>query len=195
MIKYCNYCKKQHALTKEYWYSLSTQPQCKVYKKDQRARKALDPDWKSARYVKSREWAKNNMDKVREYGRDYYSHNPEKVIQSNLRYTSSRKKVDVEYSLAIRLRQRLNKALRRHSKSGSAVQDLGCSVKEFKVYLESQFREGMSWGNYGRDGWHIDHIVPLSKFSLNDRQDLLKAVHYSNLQPMWAADNIKKSNN
>ncbi len=69
---------------------------------------------------------------------------------------------------------------------------IGCSWIDFKIYLESKFTEGMSWDNYGK--WHIDHIVPLSSFDLSDPVQLEKACHYTNLQPLWAKDNLKKSN-
>ena len=97
---------------------------------------------------------------------------------------------DIQYRLACRLRRRLSQALKGIYKSGSAVHDLGCSIEKFKVYLESLFQSGMSWDNYGE--WHIDHIIPLSKFDLTDREQLLKACHYTNLQPLWAEDNLRK---
>ena len=91
------------------------------------------------------------------------------------------------------LRSRLNKAIKGNYKSGSAVFDLGCSIDEFKVYMESKFQLGMSWGNWGRKTWHIDHIKPLASFDLSDRDELLNACHYTNLQPLWAKDNMMKS--
>lgn len=94
--------------------------------------------------------------------------------------------------IARNLRARLSKAVNGNYRSGSAVRDLGCSIEEFKKYLESQFQESMSWDNYGRDGWHIDHIVPLCRFNLHDQVELKKACHYSNLQPLWAEDNLLK---
>ena len=94
--------------------------------------------------------------------------------------------------IADNLRSRLSHCVVRDSKSPSAVRDLGCSIDFLKGYLASKFQTGMSWDNYGE--WHIDHIKPLSKFNLKDRQRLLEAIHYTNLQPLWAIDNIKKSN-
>lgn len=92
---------------------------------------------------------------------------------------------------AMRLRDRLWEAIRGKVKSGSAVADLGCTVAEARAYLEALFQPGMTWENYGE--WHIDHIRPLSSFSdLEDRDQLLQAVHYTNLQPLWAKDNIAK---
>ena len=91
------------------------------------------------------------------------------------------------------LRSRLNKAIKGSYKSGSAVFDLGCSIDEFRVHMESKFQLGMSWDNWGRKTWHIDHIRPISSFDLSDRDQLLEACHYTNLQPLWAKDNMMKS--
>jgi len=90
------------------------------------------------------------------------------------------------------LRSRLNSALKNNQKVGSAVNDLGCSIEFLKKHLEKQFKEGMNWNNYGLYGWHIDHIKPLDCFDLSDREELLKACHYTNLQPLWAEDNLSK---
>lgn len=89
------------------------------------------------------------------------------------------------------MRRRIGKAVR----AGSHVKNLGCSIEELKKHLESNFKTGMTWDNYGRKGWHIDHIRPLSKFDLSDPQQLIEACHYTNLQPLWWYENIRKSNN
>ena len=99
-----------------------------------------------------------------------------------------RYQTDPQFRLAQVLRCRLGVSL----KSGSAVRDLGCSVSDLKVYLEKQFQPGMTWANWSMDGWHIDHIVPLASFDLTDREQFLKACHYTNLQPLWAKDNLSK---
>ena len=72
------------------------------------------------------------------------------------------------------------------------AKDLGCTIKELKIYLESKFQPGMTWENHGRFGWHIDHEVPLSSFDLTDREQFLKACHYTNLQPLWWNENLSK---
>lgn len=107
-------------------------------------------------------------------------------------YTKARKKEDVNFKLTLSLRTRLNSAIKGNYKTGSAVSDLGCTIEELKVYLESQFQEGMSWDNWNKTGWHIDHIIPLASFDLTIESELKRAVHYTNLQPLWAIDNLKK---
>jgi hypothetical protein len=71
---------------------------------------------------------------------------------------------------------------------------LGCSVEELKKYLEIKFKEGMSWNNYGLRGWHIDHIIPCSKFDLIKEEEQKKCFHFSNLQPLWWNENLSKGN-
>lgn len=90
------------------------------------------------------------------------------------------------------LRSRLYDALKGKLKVGSSVSGLGCSIKDLQKYLESKFEQEMSWDNYGFYGWHIDHIVPLSSFDLTDPEQFSKACHYTNLQPLWARDNLSK---
>lgn len=104
-------------------------------------------------------------------------------------------RTDTQFRLVKNLRRRLTDILRFKFKSGSAINDLGCSVEDLKWWLEFWFEEGMSWDNYGKgsDKWNIDHIYPLSKIDLTDRKELLKACHYTNLQPLWFEDNLKKA--
>ena len=94
--------------------------------------------------------------------------------------------------IATNLRGRLSQAFRNGYKTGSAVQDLGCSIEDLRIHLESRWQLGMGWDNYGRYGWHIDHIIPLCRFDLQDEVQLKKACHHTNLQPLWAYDNLEK---
>jgi hypothetical protein len=75
---------------------------------------------------------------------------------------------------------------------------VGLSRQEFKDYIESKFQLGMNWSNYGsydyvNKTWNYDHIIPLCKFNLNEVEELKKACHYTNIQPLWAIDNLNKS--
>ena len=135
-----------------------------------------------------------NKIKIKERKKNYYQDNKETINLRTKEYKKHRCKNDIQYRLACRLRNRLCDVFRGKYKSGSAVKDLGCTVNELKVYLESKFQTGMSWDNYGYYGWHIDHIKPLASFDLSDRKQLLEACHYTNLQPLWAKDNISKGN-
>lgn len=92
--------------------------------------------------------------------------------------------------IAHSVRSRLSQVIK--NKNTKTLQLLGVSWQEFIQYLESKFQPGMTWENYGRRGWHIDHIRPLSSFDLSDPGQLKQACHYTNLQPLWWIDNIKK---
>lgn len=127
-----------------------------------------------------------------EKAKDNYKNNKEKILAKNYEYSKNRLSKDVSFKLARNLRCRLSKALKNNQKSGSAVDDLGCSIEEFRVYLESLFQPGMTWDNNCHTGWHIDHIRPLCSFDLSNPEELKKACHYTNLQPLWYNDNMSK---
>lgn len=130
-----------------------------------------------------------HTDSYREKRRQYQSL-PQQRKAARERQASKRQ-VDLQFRLTGNLRSRLTQALKINQKTGSAIQDLGCSIEFLKQHLASQFQEGMSWQNYGE--WHIDHKKPLAAFDLSDREQIIQACHYTNLQPMWAVDNIRKS--
>ena len=160
--------------------------------KNKEKRKQYLLDNKEKISEKHREYRLNNREKIKEKERQYQLKNREKIKEYHNNYDKNRKKIDINYKLVHALRRRLNNALKNKQKIGSAVSDLGCSVDCLKLHLEKQFVSEMTWDNYGK--WHIDHIIPLSLFNLQDKNDFLKANHYSNLQPMWAKDNIIKGN-
>jgi hypothetical protein len=145
---------------------------------------------KEARMTAHRQWVEKNKEKTVAYQKEYREKNKTKASL----YEKNRTASDIQFRLTKMLRSRLRTAIKNGVKNGSAVKDLGCSINKLKQYLESKFQPGMSWENHGYYGWHIDHIIPLSKFDLTNREEYLKACHYSNLQPLWAVDNIKKSN-
>jgi hypothetical protein len=128
-----------------------------------------------------------NKDRIKECNRNWCKINRKPKLS-----VSEREIRKLNYKLSNRLRQRLCKAIDGNYKTGSAVKDLGCTVEQLKQHLESKFQTGMTWDNWRIDGWHIDHIKPLASFDLTDRKQLLEACHYTNLQPLWATDNLRK---
>lgn len=154
-----------------------------------------------------RKWKEKNEAKLAEYQADYYKDNKDRRKQQSKErkfknkesdrlwyknYKRKKYKTDINYRLRSLLRSRLSNLLKGEFKTGSAVSDLGCSIEELKKYLESKFKPGMTWDNWGRDGWHIDHIKPLVAFDLSVKEEFLRAFHFSNLQPLWAKDNLSK---
>ncbi len=109
------------------------------------------------------------------------------------RYRHDRMKTDSQYRLSNYLRSRIVCVLRKNTKLMSTIELLGCSLSELKKHLERQFTLGMNWKNYGF-GWHIDHIKPCSKIDLSKQEEQRKCFHYTNLQPLWASENLKKGN-
>lgn len=109
-------------------------------------------------------------------------------------YWNTRYHTNVQYKLAQLLRNRLNKALKRNTRHGSAIKDLGCTIAELKIHLESQFTEGMTWGSHGNTpkSWSIDHIRPFYEFDLRDPEQVKEACNWRNLRPMWLLENITR---
>ena len=123
----------------------------------------------------------------------------EKVMSANPRrrakinaYARERRATDPQMKIAALLRARLRGAIKRGHRGGSAVRALGCTIPELMARFETLFEDGMTWANHGRDTWHIDHIRPLVSFDLADPEQLAAACHYTNLQPLWARDNMSK---
>lgn len=147
---------------------------------------------KEERLIKQKAYYNANRLLCLEKKKEYRLKNKEKCHSATKKWKVKNKN-NLNYLLPRRLRDRLYKAINNNQKSGSAVRDLGCTIAELKVYLQSKFQPGMSWDNWALDGWHIDHIKPLSSFDLTDRNQFLEACHYTNLQPLWAQDNLSKS--
>lgn len=141
-----------------------------------------------------KQWYQDNRIRQLESVKQYRKENKSKIFKYQNQYQKERRSVDVQFLLAYNLRSRLCMAIKKDYKSGSAVRDLGCSIEFFKQYIESKFEKDMTWKNYGLGigKWNIDHIVPLDSFDLSDREQFLKACHYTNLQPLWQVDNSKK---
>lgn len=118
--------------------------------------------------------------------------NRDKLNKNFLEYEKNRKLIDPEFKLIKTLRSRLSNAIKRQnaSKNNKTINLLGCSIAFLREYLQNKFKEGMTWENHGE--WHIDHIKPCALFNLLDEEEQKKCFHYTNLQPMWASENLSK---
>ena len=142
-------------------------------------------------------WNSENKTYYQEYGKIWRVENYDKVLETRKRfkeknpsynnnYNKQRKKQDVLFRLIFDMRNSVNRYLKYRSKRTFDI--VGCTSEFLKEHLETQFIDGMSWNN--RSEWHIDHIIPLS--SAKTEEELYKLCHYSNLQPLWAGDNLSK---
>lgn len=107
------------------------------------------------------------------------------------RYARERRRNNLHVRILGILRVRISRAVKRNSKSRSSASLLGCSIQNLIIMLESMFEPGMTWENYG-SAWHIDHIIPCAIFDLSKPAHQQRCFHFSNLQPLWAADNYAK---
>ncbi len=173
------------------------------------------PTCKKCTTLRVKEWVNNNKEKRSEYVKNYSEKNKEQINnKSKLYYYNNTKKV-IEYSIAYKKNKRLSDDLFRISdnirksisksfanknnrKNLKSELILGCTFKEFKLYIESKFESWMTWENYGlyngREcyGWDLDHIIPIA--SAKTEEEIIKLNHYLNFQPLcsYINRNIKR---
>ncbi len=145
---------------------------------------------------KAKEYYLKNKNKKLAYQKKYKKENYTKISEYQKKYTKKRRKNDIQYKLSNDLRRRILLALQKKDirKTYKTIDLIGCTLDQLVNHLEKQFKSGMTWENRGFNGWHIDHIIPISSFDLTDIEQQKICFHYSNLQPLWAKENILKSN-
>jgi hypothetical protein len=133
-----------------------------------------------------------NKEKKSEYDKKYRLKNKDKKNEYIRNYRKNRRLNDSTFRVIESVRSRIKNFLKSKNIQiyNNTFKIVGCSPKQLKEFLETKFVGGMTWDNYGK--WHIDHIIPLSSAVNND--DVYNLCHYTNLQPLWSEDNIKKSN-
>jgi len=137
-----------------------------------------------------KEYLSKNRDIINFKKRIYYLKNKAKIIKRDVDRKKIRKENNPKYRLKVSLRDNI-----RHSfKRGRFIKDtateniLGCTIDDFRIHISEQFTEGMTLKNHGK--WHLDHIIPLA--TATTKQDIIDLCHYTNYQPLWAADNLAK---
>lgn len=162
----CKSCRKEYySLNKEH-----TLNRVKKYYKENKEKYFTEKSIKKRKEC-TKNWRSNNKEQMNNYAKLYHfnerRNNPLFKIKHNIR-------------------NRINKFIKNKSKTSLDI--IGCSFEELKIYLESKFKIGMSWDNYGE--WHIDHIIPLA--SAKTEEEIYKLCHHLNLQPLWAIENMSK---
>lgn len=139
-----------------------------------------------------KQYALDNKEYKREYQKEYNINNKDKVNKQRRIYNKNRKEIDPIFKLTCTIRTLINVSIKGngYSKKSRTYEILGCSYEDFKTHLENQFTNGMTWENQGL--WHLDHIYPISLAI--DEYHLIKLNHFTNFQPLWAEDNMKKGN-
>lgn len=147
----------------------------------------------------TKKYIENNKDIILKRKSEYYQKNKD-LILSKIKnkqkyinqYVKDKRKNDINTKLSHNLRVRINCAIKKNMKWKKSKEILGCDMETFKSYLQSKFKDGMTWENYG-SYWHIDHIKPCSSYDLSIKEEQEKCFHYSNLQPLTAVENYIKS--
>jgi hypothetical protein len=188
-MKTCTACRREKTLS--------------CFSKDKSKSDGHRPDCKSCRSAKNSIYYESNKDTIKEKTKLFHSENKKYYQEYDKNWRKKNKsrimahrkhrlETDIIFKLKDILRGRLNKAVKNSYKSGSAVSDLGCSIQHLKLHLELFFGKDMTWNNYGKTGWVIDHIKPLSKFDLSNETQFAEACNFKNLQPLWFSDNLVK---
>ena len=145
------------------------------YERDRRKR---DPEWAAKADAATEAWRAQHKEERAEW------------VRKNARHRDA---TDIDFRLRTRLRNRTRWAIKcaggiRACEKTETL--LGCTIAELRANMEMQFQPGMSWANHGE--WHIDHRRPCASFDLRDPAQQAICFHYTNLQPLWALDNIRK---
>lgn len=135
-------------------------------------------------------WEQHNREKTHAYGAKYRA--SEKGKKRNREYEKRIRETDANHKIKCNLRTRVYAALKKAGakRSANTFSLVGCSLEFLRGYLEARFKEGMTWNNYGK--WHVDHKIPCAEFDLRDPAQQKQCFHFSNLQPLWGPENIRK---
>lgn len=175
----------------------------KIYRQqNSEARKLTLKNWYSKNPHYNRNYYLNNTESINKQNKEWYENNKEKHIENNRNWREKniervreyhnnlikyQRKTDPIKQLIFNVRNRISSVLKNKTKSSFDI--VGCSPESLKEHIEKQFTDGMSWDKMGKL-IHIDHIIPLS--SAKTEEEVYELCHYTNLQPLWAEDNLKK---
>ena len=137
--------------------------------------------------IKVKNRYRKNRKSILKYKKEYGLKHRDRINK----YLIEKRKINIEFRILCNLRKRLWKVLKQNSKKSRTLELLGCSIRQLREHLQSQFRPGMTWDNQGK--WHIDHIRPCASFDMTRAEEQRACFNWQNLQPLWAKDNFEKS--
>jgi len=176
--------KKKFIVAAKKWF-LKNKDKILIYQKEYRLKN------KNKAILESKKYYLKNKKYLVEYRRKYYKKNSKVINKKGTIYTIKKYHSDIKFKILFNLRTRIRNALNGLNKSNNTLNLLGVPNIEFlKQYLENKFKPGMSWEKRGLI--HIDHIIPCASFDLKDPKQQAKCFHYTNLQPLWAYENLSK---
>jgi hypothetical protein len=144
--------------------------------------------------LKRKEVTKVWFNKNEEYLKIYYNENKEKMIKQMVTNNKKRLKTDAIFKFKCNVRCLIKGSFKRGTnqflKTAKTETILGCTIEEFRLHIQKQFKDGMTLENHGINGWHLDHIIPLA--SATTEEEIIKLNYYTNFQPLWAKDNLSK---
>ena len=186
------YLKEYYQNNKEYQKEYQKKYRLENKEKISKEQKKYSLENKEKLKENKKEYYQNNKEKLKKQKKEYQKVNKEKIKEQRNIYQKERRKTDPLFKLKCSIGNLILLSIRNnnYTKKSKTFEILGCSHENFKSHLERQFTNGMSWENQGK--WHLDHIYPVSL--AKDEQELIKLNHYTNFQPMWAIENIIKSN-
>lgn len=139
----------------------------------------------------TRDYVRRNKAEVDRKRAIYLKKNRKKIAEQRRIWSKKEKSNNEQFDIATRLRKRIHTMLRRRKASFRTMELLGCSLPNFMLHIQKQFKLGMNWNN--RNLWHIDHILPCASFDMTNDAHVRQCFHYTNMQPLWATENLSKS--
>jgi hypothetical protein len=164
----------------------------KVYTLFSKKGKQKPYECKACLNTRERDRRSGNPEEYNKKKRESYQVRKNKINETRRKNLQRRRDEEPRYRVMMALHVRLYDAVKhqRGVKSAKTIELLGCTVEQLQTFIEAEFTDGMTWENYGE--WHIDHIRPCASFNLEDPEEQKKCFHWTNLQPLWALDNIRK---
>ena len=182
----CKQCQKEYYITvcKDKWKERYPADRERLIEASIKWKKENPEKFKTNRRL----WGENNKDRVRESAKQWSIDN-RKLINENYR---NKYQNDIQYRISKILRSRIHGLVGVGYKSQSTMKLIGCTVEEFKYYIEQQLSPEMNWDNHG-EIWEIDHIIPCVSFDLILLEEQQKCFHYINMQPLFKTTEIAES--